>query len=353
MIKDILRHEETLFKNSEVFDFDYIPEEFLFRQAQMQEIATCMKPAIQGRRPINCMLAGKPATGKTTSIKLILKQIQDYNHIIPVYINSRISKSGFRVFSEINKAVLGLSPPNTGIPLTSIYEKIFKNLKQQEKILITALDDAYYLDDTDELIYQLARANEIYQGIKIGIITVLSEKERYIIEDKSSSVFRPRVIEFPEYTKEEILEILKKRAELGLYPRVAPLEILNTIMSHVKNNDLRFGIELLRQSVIETESASEKTITKRHLETAFEKILKSEETGKHEIALTKNEKILLSLIEKPLISGQLFSLLNKKIKTSYSSFYRMIEKLEKTGLIQVKEKAQEEKKGRTRIIEKI
>ena len=89
MKKEILFDNETLFMNQEAFDFDFIPEEFMFRQEQMQELINCINPAIKKKRPVNCILSGDPATGKTTSIKKIFEELKEYSHIITVYLNKQ------------------------------------------------------------------------------------------------------------------------------------------------------------------------------------------------------------------------------------------------------------------------
>ena len=348
MKREILFSNETVFSNPEVFDFDFVPEEFMFRAEQMQEIIGCMKPAINKKRPVNCMLSGAPATGKTTSIKKIFEELTSYPNIIKAYINGRVHNTTFRVFSEIHKAIFKYTPPESGIPVTTLYQKICECLKSENKILIIAIDDAVFLEEADEVIYELSRAHELYQGVKTGIIAVLNEKEKYIIEDKSTSVFCPSVIEYFPYNEEETFEILKIRAKTGLYSGVLSDNLIKLIVEYSIEYDLRFAIELLRQSAIECENKSCKIITKEHIEKAYLRILKKDKPGKE---IDDKEKIILDILNaKKYESGELFLSLKKKLDISYSSFYRIIKKLEKKKLIAVSEKATN--KGRTRIISK-
>jgi hypothetical protein len=39
MKKNLLMWDETLFRDPEVFEFDYVPEQFQFRENQMRELA--------------------------------------------------------------------------------------------------------------------------------------------------------------------------------------------------------------------------------------------------------------------------------------------------------------------------
>jgi cell division control protein 6 len=320
----------------------------MYRSSQLQEIAGSLKPAINNRRPINCMLSGEPATGKTTSIKKIFEELRGYSNIILVYINGRIHTTTFRVYSEIHRKIFNYTPPESGIPVTTLYQKICEYLKLENKILILAIDDCIFLEEPDSVIYELSRAYEIYPGVKIGIIAVLNEKEKYIIEEKSASVFCPNVIEYFPYSTEETIEILRFRVKTGIYSGVVSEDNIQDISEYSQDRDLRFAIELLRQSAIECENKSSKILTKEHIDKAYSRMLKKDKPGKE---IDDKEKIILDIIkDKTYESGELFNIINKKIDISYSSFYRLIEKLEKKNYIIVSEKATN--KGRTREIKK-
>ena len=335
MGKNFLFHEETIFSNPEVFDFDFVPEEFMFRSEQMGEIASCIKPALRNSRPVNCMLNGVPATVKTTSIRKIFEELDGHPKVIKVYLNCRMCSTTFRVYSEIHKKLFGYTPPESGVSITTIYNKIFEALSKENKVLIVVLDDCVFLEDCDEVIYQLSRAYEVCEGVKVGVIAVLSEKEKYIIEDKAESVFCPRIIDYEPYGGEEIVEILKIRAKMGFYEGVINDSLIETIAGFSVEKDLRFAIELLRQSGIETENNSAGKI---------------KDLGKQELS-EKEEVILKILSGKNYSSGDLYKLVEKKVDISYSSFYRLIDKLKKKKLISVTEKATN--MGRTRIIKKL
>lgn len=57
-IDDILLHDETIFRNLHAFDPDYIPENFRYRDSQMEALAVCIRPALMGGRPINAVVLG-------------------------------------------------------------------------------------------------------------------------------------------------------------------------------------------------------------------------------------------------------------------------------------------------------
>ncbi len=73
---DMLLWEETLFKNRELFELDYLAENFLHREAQMSSLRFCIRPALQRARPVNALCLGPPGTGKTTAILKLFEEIE-------------------------------------------------------------------------------------------------------------------------------------------------------------------------------------------------------------------------------------------------------------------------------------
>ena len=51
MTRHLLNWDETLFRDPEVFDPDFVPEQFNFREAQMRELAFQLRPGLRGRAP--------------------------------------------------------------------------------------------------------------------------------------------------------------------------------------------------------------------------------------------------------------------------------------------------------------
>ena len=87
-IEDILMGDETLFQNINAFNPDYMPENFNFRDTQMEGMAMCIRPAIQGGRPTNSVIMGSCATGKTTALKKVFELVErTSDKVVCCYIN--------------------------------------------------------------------------------------------------------------------------------------------------------------------------------------------------------------------------------------------------------------------------
>lgn len=356
-LDDILLYDETLFKNIDAFNQDYIPDSFLHRESQMEALAICLRPAIRGGRPVNAVVLGSCATGKTTAIKKIFEMVErKSDKITCVYVNCQLHTTRFNIFSQIYHKIFGYFPPETGVPFSRIYQEIMQNLIQQNKALIVALDDVNHLfhsKNANKVFYDILRAHEVFSGARTGVFAILSDIEfRYMLDKNVHSIFIPQEIAFDPYTLNEMNDILKERVNVGFYPNVIPDELLDDIVEYsFSKGDLRVGIDLLRISGNLAEADASKTIEKNHVQEALEN---AGSVGlKHILnSLSDDERRLMKIIvisDDNLVAGELYKLFNEKNKTSYASFDRILNKLEFLRLIDTRFTG-EGVKGNSRVV---
>ncbi len=344
-IDDILLFDETIFKNIDAFNPDYVPENYLHRESQMEALAICLRPALRGGNPINTVVLGSPATGKTTAINKIFNIVEgNSDKVVCVYVNCQLHTTRFNIFSQIYNKIFGHMPPETGVPFSRIYGSIMKHLQNEKKSMVVALDDVSYLfhsKNANKIFYDILRAHEEYNGVRTGIFAILSDIEfRYMLDKNVNSVFIPQEIIFEPYTTQEMFDILKDRIKAGFYPDVISDSLLDQIAEHASSaGDLRMGIDLLRVSGNFAEADASKTIEKNHLMEALQN------TGSESLkstlkTISTDEKILLKVITEfntdDLIAGDLYKSFMKKTSTSYASFDRSLNKLEFLRLIDTK-----------------
>ena len=180
-IEDILMYDESLFQNINAFDPDYMPQNYNFRDTQMEAMAMSIRPAIRGGKPSNAIVLGSPATGKTTAIKKVFELVEKTSEkVVCVYINCQIHTTRFGIFSQIYKKIFGHIPPETGVPFSRIYDQIMKYLQTNDKALIVAFDDVNYLFQSktaNKVFYDVLRAYEEYNGVKTATFAILSHLE--------------------------------------------------------------------------------------------------------------------------------------------------------------------------------
>jgi len=341
-IKDILMGEETLFRNVEAFNPDYIPDRLLHRDLQMEALAMCLRPALRGGKPKNAVILGAPATGKTTALRKVFQMVEETSDkLYCVYVNCQISTTRFNIFSDIYEHIMGHRPPETGIPFSRIYGEIMKKLVQEEKALIVALDDVnhlFYSKNANQVFYDILRAHEVFKGARTGLFAIISDIEfRFMLDKNVSSIFIPKEVIFHPYTKEQMEDILGERVKVGFYPDVVSGKVLERISELTySTGDMRLGIDILSSSGDLAEAESSKTIQLKHVEEAVKNISPSSLEGTLE-ALSPLESALLRLIantpDDENTAGSLYQSLKKEKKISYASFDRALKKLELLRII--------------------
>jgi len=236
----------------------------------MKALASNIKPVFHGKGPIHTVILGDHATGKTTAIKKLFKIIKSREEqIIPVYINCKTYNTKFKVYSAIFEEVFQIQSLKRGTSSTLLFDKIMKELKEKEKILLVALDDANYLlkdKKSQQIFYELLRAYETFK-IKIGVFPILASLEfRYKFDKDIQTIFIPQEIIFPHYTLEETYGILKERTCIGFHDKAISQEILLKISKlTLEAKNIRLGLKLLYQLGISAENEGKDTIQIEHL----------------------------------------------------------------------------------------
>ena len=343
-IEDILMYDESLFKDINAFDPDYVPPNYNFRDTQMEAMAMSIRPAMRGGKPSNAIVLGSPATGKTTATKKVFELVEKSTEkVMCVYINCQLHTTRFGIFSQIFKRLFGHIPPETGVPFSRIYDQIMTKLQKDNTALIVALDDVNYLFQSktaNKVFYDLLRSYEDYPGVKVGIFAILSDLEfKYAFDKNVNTVFIPQEINFPLYTYSEIEDILKDRVNAGFFPNVMPDDILEQVATYTfENGDLRTGINLLKSCGNIAEADASREITQKHYDDAVDSLV-SINISQTLKSLTEDELNLLKFIasfDDVCTSGELVEMYKEKTGSSYASCRRMLDKLEFVRLIDTK-----------------
>jgi len=339
--------DETLFKNPEVFDPEYVPEVFLHRDSQLKQLAFNLKPALNGFSPVNCVCLGPPATGKTTAVKYIFRQLEECGNCATAYVNCLLTTSKHQVFAKAFESLFGFAPlPNVSFP--KLYEALFERLASEGKPLAVVLDDANTLETPllNEVVRSFIKAHEVVDGVKTGVVVIATDPEllarfEYIFVDE---------ILFPPYSRDELRSILTARAKAGFFDGVLSDEALEAVTDATyEAKDLRYGIALLRLAGIEAEKRASKKIELEDVELAREKGRRAlvEKTVK---ILTRDEKILLRLAyeQSSVGTGSLYREFRKHVRVGYTKFNEILRRLEALRLIDVVHIG--EKRGVSRLV---
>jgi cell division control protein 6 len=360
MKKNLLMWDETVFRDPEVLEIDYVPEQFDFRDTQMQELAFQIRPGLRGGRPLNTVCKGLPGTGKTTSVRKLFSEIEETTKkLVPVYINCQIDNTKFAIISQIYRKLVGHLPPASGTSFKQVFDAIARILIKEEIVLLVALDDANYLlyeNEINKVLYTLLRSHETYEGTRIGVILIISDLDVDLaraVDARVASVLQPTEIYFAPYSEEEIREILKARVLQGLYQGVLSDNLLDYVIEQTqKSGDLRVGIDLLKRAALSAERAARRTIEREDITKAFEisqylhlahavKTLKAEEKSLLRILAERSKG------SEEMNAGAVHKALRETESIGYTRFYEIVKKMDAMRLINLQYR---DGKGRTRII---
>ncbi|KYC46350.1 MAG: ORC1-type DNA replication protein 2 [Candidatus Methanofastidiosum methylothiophilum] len=356
-IKDILMWDESLFRNPEVFDLSYIPEVFKFRDNEIEAISHNVKPLIKGDLPTNTIILGPTGTGKTTSVKLLFREINEVsNEVIPVYINCQFHYREFSIMSQIFRGIFGYPPVETGKPLTTLYEYTMGELQKKGKRLLVALDDVdflFHVNIAESILYKILRAHEIFPGVKTGIIGIVTDNAfSFKVSEKIRTVFMPNEVHFKPYSQSTISEILRYRCDIGLYPGVMDNDVLDKISEITfDRGDLRLGIRAIKEAGMLAELGSRKKITTEDVEKAIERISSSLHVENVFDGLSKTDKKVLKVIAensgKFTKANDFFNILADEM--SYELFRKATTKLENLKIVDI-QRAQSRGRGKQNLI---
>jgi cell division control protein 6 len=360
MKKNLLMWDETLFRDPEVFEIDYVPEQFNHRETQMRELAFQIQPGLRGGRPLNSICRGLPGTGKTTSVRKLFSEIEETTRkLIPIYINCQIDNTKFAIFSQIYRKLSGHLPPASGTSFKQVFDAIARLLQKEETVLVICLDDANYLlyeNEMNRVLYSLLRSHEAYPGTRIGVIVIISDMDVDLsraVDARVSSVFRPSEIYFPPYSGEEVRHIMQERVMQGLYPGCLPEEMFDLIVEQTqKSGDLRVGIDLVKRAALNAERRASRTIDREDICRAYD-VSKYLHLSSSVKSLKEEEKtVLLSMAEQSMKdiemnAGEVYKAVKETLPIGYTRFYEIVKKLDAMRLINLQYR---DGKGRTRVI---
>lgn len=303
-----------IFKNISVLSPHYIPDELPFRNEQLKEIIQILSPAIRGQKPRNLIIYGKTGTGKTCTIKLVMKKFGRATKKEEAgmhYINCRIYNSRYRIMQKMLKVYVP-ELEKSGFGLPHLYEKLIETISEGRQ-LVVVLDEIDMIKDLDELIYTLTRANDEVPngGVSIvGISNRLSFKDA--LDPRSRSSLHETEMIFPPYTSEQLREILEGRISGGFLPGVVKQSSLNlaAAITAQESGDARYALKLLLKAGEIAESEKKEKITDEEVESARKRVeidLTAETIG----TLPEMHQIVLYSIAELAKDGSRYSRLEK------------------------------------------
>jgi len=298
----------SLFKNKQILQSNYTPEDIPHRDKEIDYIASILAPALLGQKTSNLFVYGKTGTGKTLSVQHVtnelLKRSKDNKVLKIEYINCKLKKvadTEYRIFAELIKKVGG-EIPATGLPTDQVYKKFIELIEgSSEKLLIIVLDeiDQAVKKISGDFLYNLMRLNSELNTTQISIIGISNDaKFLDMIDPRVKSSLSEEEMIFTPYNATQLQEILKKRAEDSFKPGVVNEGVIAKCAAYAarEHGDARRALDLLRVAGEIAERVSSPKIEIKHIDEANDKIERDKILDIIETAPRQFQLVLHSII---------------------------------------------------------
>jgi len=321
LFKDMLKSDQTLFKNPIALDFDYMPKLIPFRGNEQHRMAKCIRPLLQGLNGRNLIILGPPGVGKTVACKNVLQELEDETDaVIPIYVNCWQRNTTHKVILGICEAIDYRFVQNKKT------EEIFEDVKKilNKKAAVFIFDE---IDKAEDYSFLYLLLEAVY---KKSIFLITNYKEWIMdLEERIKSRLLAEIMEFRMYDLKETEGILKERMSFAFYPGVFSDDAFRAIVRKSTNaGDIRIGLYLLRESSNAAEDESSKKVGLEHAESAINKL--REFSAKNENELDDDAKKIFGVVKAN--SGKKIGELFKVYQdsggaVSYKTFQRKINSL--------------------------
>ncbi len=320
----MLKHDETLFRDELVFDYEYLPRLLKYRENQQQEFANAIKPLLQGRVGSNLVIVGTPGIGKTAACKFVLREMESYSDkVIGIYVNCWKADTAYKVVVDICDQLGYKWIQNK--KTDELMKECSKVLNKKSVVIV--LDEVDKLKE-EQVIYQLLE--DVY---KKSLFLITNEKDFLAkLDDRIKSRLLAGVLEFKAYSLDEVRSILSERKELGFFDGVFSDGFDDVVSKCFELKDIRSGIHLLKLSGEIAESKSKKKIEMEEVKSAISKL---DGFVSSKIVLDDEEKEIIEVIRENNgeVFSDIFKVYSELVGKSVRTFRRKLYKLKQANLV--------------------
>ena len=295
--------DDTLYKRRNTLKVEYVPDDIVGRDNEIEEYEAALQPIINGEYPDNIFIYGKTGVGKTAVTNFLLNELQESAKHFEVDLSvitlncDGLSTSYQAAISLVNN----LREPEqhiaeTGHPQSKVYRLLWDELNKLSGTMIIVLDEIDHITD-DTFLYQITRAdnNGYIDNIQLGLIGISNDSTfREQLDAKVQSSLCETEISFPPYGTEELQKVLEQRADIAFHQSALEDGVipLCAALGRQDGGDARRAITLLRKAgdLARTENAD--LVTTDHVERAQEK-LEAQQSMDIMRDLTEHEQLTL------------------------------------------------------------
>ncbi len=324
MFKDILRSDESLFRDDTPLDFVYEPKLIQHREKEQRQIASCIRPLVQKRNGRNIFIYGKPGIGKTVSVTNLFKALDEEDGVedeaYHFMVNCWHRNTSFKVIVQICSE---LGYKFTQNKKTEELFRIAANILNRRSAVF-AFDE---IDKAEDLDFLYTILEQIYRKT---VILITNHRDWILgIEERIKSRLSPEMLPFEPYTRSQVHDILESRKKLAFNEGVwEPPAFEKVVARTYQYEDIRAGLNLMKEAGQRAEDESSRKIAVRHVELAAAKM--GEYSVNDATELDDEARFVLGIVKKH--SGRKIGDIYRAYQAeggqgSYKTFQRKIQRL--------------------------
>ncbi len=278
---------KPIFKNREYLRPTYTPERLPHREEQIHQLARILVAPLRGETPSNIFIYGKTGTGKTATVKYVIKELEKVGkelqrRVEGIYVNCEMVNTRYRVLATLVNCLVGgdrgaRGVPMTGWPTDAVYDCFLRSLDSTERVVVIVMDevDRLVAKNGDDVLYDLTRINSELRSTKVSVIGISNDARftTYLDPRVKSSLGEEEIV-FPPYNAIQLKDILEQRASEAFNPRVLGEGVIQLCAAHAarEHGDARRALDLLRVAGELAERDNTGMVTVEHVRRAYEKV---------------------------------------------------------------------------------
>lgn len=275
-----LLDSKPIFKNRDVLRSTYIPDSLPHRDTEVGALLNILIVALRGDTPSNVLIYGKTGTGKTAVTTHVGKEIEKAGEKrgIPcevLYNNCAVIDTQYRLLAELARN-FGKRIPMTGWPTDQVFAEFRSAIDSEKRVVVIILDEIDKLaKKSDDVLYNLSRINSVLKNAKVSLIGISNDlKFTEFLDPRVRSSLGEEELIFPPYNADQLLDVLKQRAEMAFDSEVLDDNVISlcSALAARENGDARKALDLLRISAELAERDDEVSVRESHVRRAQSKI---------------------------------------------------------------------------------
>lgn len=255
----LFKQEGTCYQHAKLVLNTAVPARLPAREQEMGVIRDFLKEHICGKKPGSLYLSGAPGTGKTACLSRILQDFQkEVKSFKPIVLNCMSLRSAQAVFpaiaQEIGRQELCRAAGK------DLMRRLEKHLTAEKgPMVVLVLDEMDQLDSKgQDVLYTLFEWPWLSGSrlVLIGIANTLDLTDRILPRLEARENCKPRLLNFPPYTRNQIAAILQDRLSQVSRDQVldsAAIQFCARKVSAV-SGDIRKALDVCRRAIEIVES---------------------------------------------------------------------------------------------------